>query len=255
MNGSNAKNNWMLHAYADGELAPADRSQLERDIAADAEARAEVEAWRRQKEALKTSFAQVLNEDIPPAIRAALRYPGAGRRNAWYLAGAAVVVVAGVAAYFASTQVFTARSAGEEIAANALSAHRVYAAEIRHAVEVGANEKDHLVTWLSKRVGHRLTPPDLSGRGFELVGGRLLHEDGFPAAQFMYEDGSKRRLTIYVANNPTRRETAFRINEQADYTTCYWLDGPSGYAVAAELPASEMLPIARTVYETMAGAE
>jgi anti-sigma factor RsiW len=255
MTGASARNDWMLHAYADGELAPADRAQLERDIAADTEARTEVEAWRRQKEALKASFAPVLKEPIPPAILAALRTRAGRRPSAWYLAAAAVAAVAGIGTYFASTHVFEARSAGEEIAANALSAHRVYAAEIRHAVEVGANDKEHLVTWLSKRVGHKLTPPDLSGKGFELVGGRLLHEDGYPAAQFMYEDGSKRRLTIYVANNPTRRETAFRINEQADYTTCYWLDGPSGYVVAAELPASEMLPIARTVYETMAGAD
>lgn len=243
----------MLHALVDGEIDPADRVVIERDIAADHDSRTEIEAWRRQKDALKLAYGKVLDEEVPPAIKAALRTRAPWRQPPWQLlAAAAAAVVAVLAGLYAFSDVLRPDNAGEEIAENALSAHVVYSAEVRHPVEVQASDRDHLVAWLSKRIGHKIDAPDLSSKGFELVGGRLLHESGYPAAQFMYEDANKRRLTIYVAHNPTNRETAFRVEEKSTYTTCYWLDGDSGYAVAAELPASDMLPIARLVYDTIA---
>ena len=39
-------------------------------------------------------------------------------------------------------------------------------------------------------------PPRLSGLGFALVGGRLLSAPDGPAAQFMYEDTDRRRITV-----------------------------------------------------------
>ena len=41
------------------------------------------------------------------------------------------------------------------LAARSLEAHRVYVSEVRHPVEVGADEEAHLVQWLSKRLGFR----------------------------------------------------------------------------------------------------
>lgn len=252
MNAPNLRNDWILHAYADGELEPEDRRGVDQQLASEHDARADIEAWRRQKEALKATYARVLEEEIPPGIKAALRTRGPWQVREWQKLAAAIAVLAGLAvAYFSYSEVIVPNSAGEEIAANALSAHVVFTAEVKHPVEVAASEKDQLVAWLSKRIGHKISAPDLSAKGFELVGGRLLPEDGLPAAQFMYEDAAKHRLTVYIAHNPSNRETAFRINEHGAYTTCYWLDGESGYAVAAELPADEMLPIAHIVYDSL----
>ncbi len=50
--------------------------------------------------------------------------------------------------------------------------------EVRHPVEVTAAQQDHLVQWLSKRVGRPLKVPVLAAEGYELVGGRLLSGDG-----------------------------------------------------------------------------
>jgi anti-sigma factor RsiW len=135
----------------------------------------------------------------------------------------------------------------------AVSAHAVFTPEVRHPVEVGAAEKDHLVAWLSKRLSHPLRMPDLGAFGFELVGGRLLAEAGLPAAQFMFQNDKGRRLTLYIARNPANRETAFRIDRHGALTTCYWFDSGLGYALAAEISRDEMLPIARAVYDQIEG--
>ncbi|HEX7465011.1 MAG TPA: anti-sigma factor, partial [Usitatibacter sp.] len=69
---------------------------------------------------------------------------------------------------------------------------------MRHPVEVDAKDQDHLVKWLSKRLDMALTVPVLSTEGFELLGGRLLPGNDGPVAQFMYQDASGKRLTLYV---------------------------------------------------------
>ena len=57
--------------------------------------------------------------------------------------------------------------------ATALGAHTVFVPEVRHPVEVKADEA-HLVRWLAKRVGADVRAPALGSMGWQLMGGRLL---------------------------------------------------------------------------------
>jgi anti-sigma factor RsiW len=249
------KHDWVLHAYVDGELEPSERTLLERDLSTDLEARTSIESWRRQNEALKQAFARILNEQLPQGIKAALNTRPAKPRR-WYVPAAAAAVLAMlIGGYVIYSGLGFTTAGSRAFAETALSAHVVYSAEVRHPVEVAAAEKDHLVSWLSKRLGHKIDAPDLSSRGFQLIGGRLLHEDRKPAAQFMYEDAHKRRLTIYVADNSTKRETSLRIEENFGYTTCYWLDENAAYAVAGELKPNELLPLAMFIYDALEANE
>ena len=81
-------------------------------------------------------------------------------------------------------------------------------------MEVDAGQEAHLMQWLSKRLGRQLVTPDLSGAGFRLMGGRLLPAEDGPAAQFMYENGTGERLTLYLRSG-IGDETAFRYHEEA----------------------------------------
>ncbi|PMQ03050.1 anti-sigma factor [Janthinobacterium sp. AD80] len=139
------------------------------------------------------------------------------------------------------------------LARSAAIAHAVYTPEVRHPVEVGAEQETHLVQWLSKRLGTALQPPALSPLGFQLIGGRLLPGDGDgPVAQFMYEDGKGQRLTLYVAKERAgKQETAFRYTQEkdlGDLGVFYWIDGQLGYALSANLPRQELGKIAKAVY-------
>ena len=242
------KHDWALHAYVDGELEPSEKLLIERELASDHEARQSIETWRRQNKAIKETFADIVHEHLPPGMRAVLsaRRVKVGRWLVPVLVAIVALLVGGYALY---AGLGLGTGAGRDFAENALSAHVVYSAEVRHPVEVLAAQKPHLDSWLSKRLGHKISAPDLSSRGFQLIGGRLLHEGRKPAAQFMYEDGSKRRLTVYVGGNPAKRETSMRLEESMGYTTCYWLDEDAGYAVAGEFKPAELLPLAMFIYE------
>jgi anti-sigma factor RsiW len=139
----------------------------------------------------------------------------------------------------------------QQFADRALAAHGIYAAELRHPVEVGANERDHLQAWLSKRVGTPFVIPDLSAQGYTLLGGRLLVIEDRPTAQLMYEDSTKRRVTLYLSGYADHAEQGVRVEERGGLVACYWRDGPIGFVLAGELDRDTMMSLARAVYEDL----
>src|SRR5262245_24724816 len=173
---------WSLHAYADGEIAGHESRVLDERLASDPEARAKVEAWRRQKAWLKEAFDPVLEETVPPQIKAALRHRQGFTLSPYAIAAALALLIIGAAAgWFTSLQVNAPKAM--QFADLAIEAHEIYTRESRHAVEVAANDSEHLTSWLSKRVGQKLIIPDLTARGYTFLGGRLLAAGTQPAAQ------------------------------------------------------------------------
>jgi anti-sigma factor RsiW len=240
---------WALHAYADGELDGADRLAIEELLAHDASARAMLEEIERQKLALKAAYDPVLREPVPASLAATLRRRG--RRGAVLYAamaaGLALLIAGGAGGWLMALQ--SGADPSVTIADRAIGAHEVYAVEVRHPVEVAAAEKDHLQAWLSKRVGTAFVIPDLSAEGFTLLGGRLLAAGDRPAAQLMYEDAEKKRITIFLTANPGNTEAALRVEERSGLVACYWLKGPLGLAIAGKMDRTRMMQLARIVYE------
>jgi anti-sigma factor RsiW len=142
---------------------------------------------------------------------------------------------------------------GAIMARRAAMAHAVYSPEVRHPVEVAANEEQHLVAWLSKRLGVKLRAPKLDDAGMSLVGGRLLPGDSGPVAQFMYQSQNGRRLTLYVRTEASKnRETAFRYARENNVGVFYWIDREAGYAIASgDLSKEELLRVADLVYKQL----
>jgi anti-sigma factor RsiW len=240
---------WSLHAYADGEIAGQESRALDERLAGDPEARAKVEAWRRQKVLLKETFDPVLDETVPANIKAALRHRRSFSLSPVAIAAAlALLIIGGAAGWFSSLQVNNPEA--KQFVDVAIEAHEIYTRENRHAVEVAANDSEHLTSWLSNRIGQRLVVPDLTARGYSFMGGRLLAAGTQPAAQLMYEDQAKRRITIFLSANQSGREQAFLIAHKDNVTACYWLDGPLGFVITGEASRDDIVSLAQVVYKS-----
>ena len=244
-----------LHALADGVLQEEQRAAVDAHLRAHPQDAARVDAWREQNRQLRALFDPVLDEAVPPALWQAAAPPAAN--YAWYrpamqAAAAIVLLIAGGAGgwLLRGGDSVTASASPISLARSAAIAHAVYTPEVRHPVEVGVEQEAHLVQWLSKRLGSKLQPPALSPLGYHLIGGRLLPGDGDgPVAQFMYEEGTGKRLTLYVARERAgKQETAFRYTQEKDLGVFYWIDGQMGYALSARLPKAELGKIADAVY-------
>ena len=240
-----------LHAYVDGLLPEARRAEIEAYLAAHPEDAQRVRAWQEQNQTLHAWFDPVLEEPLPararlpvlrPRLRPVLR---AAATVAWLALG-------GVVGWY--LHAFSAARPADAVAFahQAAIAHAVYSPEVRHPVEVGADQEAHLVGWLSKRLGASLKVPQLLAVGYQLVGGRLLPGNQGPVAQFMFQDGNGQRLTLYVRRGAgDSKETAFRYAQERGVSVFYWLDGKFGYALSGEIDKAELLRVAKVVYQQL----
>jgi anti-sigma factor RsiW len=131
-------------------------------------------------------------------------------------------------------------------------AHAVYTPEVRHPVEVSAENEQHLVAWLSKRLHTDILAPNLTPQGYRLVGGRLLPSTNRMAAQFMYEREDGQRATLYVRHGAWENEaTAFHFDQEDSLGIFYWIDGPLGYALIGDLDRSELQRLSEAIYEQL----
>ena len=248
-----------LHAYVDGQLDAATRAEVEAWLASRPERAAEIARWQRQNAALKTLYDPVAAEPVPPRLDPhRIAAAAAPARWDWTrLAAAAVVLVgiAGGAGWVLRTATWQEAPASDRLIDGAVAAHALYVKESRHAVEVGADDKGHLVTWLSNRLGRAIDAPDLASQGFTLVGGRLLPplaETGTgPAAQLMYQSPTADRLTVYItaAGKPVGKP--FETYTEDGLEAYYWANAQITCTVVGDLPQKQMQPVAKAVYEQL----
>jgi anti-sigma factor RsiW len=241
-----------LQAYVDGRLPDARRAEVEAYLASHPDEVARVAAYRAQTEALRAQYRDVVDEAVPERLARAMQPRRARLRRvaavvAWMTLGGVIgwLLRGGLGGELvASTQTPLARSAA--------LAHVTYTPEVRHPVEVGADQEAHLVTWLSRRLGTKLRVPKLDAEGYNLVGGRLLPRAPGPVAQFMYQDAQGRRLTLYVRGEAEgNRETAFRFAREANVGVFYWIDQGFGYALSGDLERDELLRMANVAYRQL----
>ncbi|MBS0540535.1 MAG: anti-sigma factor [Proteobacteria bacterium] len=244
-----------LQAYVDRRLSGERLALVEAHLAAHPDLGQQVAADRRLRDALRGQLEAKANEPVPARLRIAnIRAGKRARLGGSLLRIAAVVAIfvagAGSGWYAATLQnpasMRTASTA--TVAQGATAAYRTFVVEVAHPVEVDAKQEAHLVQWLSRRLGRPLVAPDLAKFGYRLMGGRLLPADSGQAAQFMYDDQSGKRITVYVRQAEGGNETAFRFQREGDTSSFAWIDQGFGFAVTGMAAREELLPIAEAVY-------
>jgi anti-sigma factor RsiW len=240
-----------LNAYLDGELDAEARIEVESWLAKNPGEAALLDAMAADRNALADIGADILDEPIPEKMLAVLKNtPRTRTGNHWMRAAASVVLLVGgaVAGWIAHGSIVPSPSSETGFLRNAVSAHVVFTKERRHAVEAKATEK-HLVRWLSRRVGRTLNPPSLTSAGYLLVGGRLVADDGAPAAQFMYQDKNKNRLTLYVRNARNAKDVAFKIATERGVSAFYWIEAPYAYALIGKTDRDNLVALGEIVHK------
>ncbi len=262
-----------IHAFVDGRLSSERLAALRPRLALDPAAQATIAQWQQQRDALRNLQRAVLDVPIPATLRAAAEHADASQQemDQWWRWGgvAASVLLAFGVGWFSHTAwniesptgsssvALTKARMTSEFVRQASLAHSVYSPEKRHPVEVSAAEQEHLVQWLSKRVGKPLKIPDLSPLGYALVGGRLLPGEAGARAQFMFQDAAGTRITLYlgaVDKSPAgadAHETSFHFAADAPVPSFYWIDQGFGYALAGPVPRDALMKLADAVYRQL----
>ncbi|HZD42087.1 MAG TPA: anti-sigma factor [Terriglobales bacterium] len=239
-----------LHAYVDGRLSDERRQEVETFLTATPPAHEKVQAYQEQNRLLHELFDSVLTEPVPD------KWQRPGKTWSFFLrpvaASLAWMVLGAGIGWILHGEYPGVSPVNLDFARSAAMAHAVYSPEVRHPVEVTAEQEQHLVNWLSKRLGDPLKVPHLMDLGYELVGGRLLPGNQGPVAQFMYQNKNGQRLTLYIkTDSSAERETAFQFAQEGKIGVFYWIDRRLSYALSGEVEKPELLKVANAIYRKL----
>ncbi|MGZ5837555.1 MAG: anti-sigma factor family protein [Xanthobacteraceae bacterium] len=250
-----------LHAFVDGELSADRRDGVDAWLATHPDDAARVATWRAQADAIRARYDSVAAEPVP--ARLALDRITA-RQRTWRSAVAIAATIAfliggiggGIVGWISRASIVGAPPDTTHAAdagftaytADAIEAYKLYVVEVRHPVEVPAADAEHLVQWLSKRVGYQLRAPNLDSVGLKLVGGRLLPGPTGPAAFFMYENASGERYTLYCGRTQTPA-MALRYNNGDAASAVYWSSDDIAYVISGKGDREQLHNVAVAAHE------
>lgn len=248
----------MLSAYLDAELSPSDQLAFERALADDPELAEQIAALQAAEELGKQIFAAELDENVPEhlvdAIMAFESEPVANdsRAPSGFFKGAIAASVAAlcigvVGGYFAQQAtapqtVVATRGWLDDIA----DYHRVYSRQVRHLVEVGADQADHIERWLTNTVGAPVQVADLSAFGLTFQGARLLVAAGKPVAQLVYTNSDGAVVALCVIQNATPRDD-IGVTQRGEFEMVLWGGQNSNLVVVGDVGEADLEAIARSL--------
>jgi anti-sigma factor RsiW len=248
-----------LSAYLDGELDAAAAEAVEARLASDPAAQAELDALMDADALAQEIFEAELNAPVPFALAQQIKATPMPQtaapkpRPIWGALAASLVVFAlgGIGGYALKGQTAPVQTAGW--LADIADYHAVYASQARHLVEVGAEESDHIETWLGNTVGASFSIPDMTEFGLTFEGGRLLVANGKPVAQLMYRDaqGTVVALCLQRSNGMSDGPATFKEQTINGFDFVSWsadgadfvVIGPSGQPDLNQIASSAALDI------------
>lgn len=236
----------LLQPYVDGELDAATSLEMERYLAGDAIARAQLARLRALSSALRAEADYYV---APGSLRAGML---SGTRGAAApLQGSTRV---GSPHWLRSIGIGVAAAAVGSIATMTLlgptqqdlTEHDIFAAHARATVgdrllDVASSDQHTVKPWLSARLGFSPPVPDLSGSGFELVGGRIDMVGGQRVAVIVYR---RRQHMIDVLVRPARGETP-SVKSRDGLNLNHFTQSGMSFWLISDLSANELGDLAR----------
>lgn len=241
-----------LHAYIDGELDEVARARVVAYLAIHPLERVRVAAYHRHKVLLRACLEQTVEADGSSAETDRLVHSLAARLERRQHRPSLGRIAAGLAIFVAGALTHPAHNAYQEwrvppVVEAAAQAHEVFGDDPARPTELASTSQRDMVAWFAEHLGEDVQVPDLAFLGHRLVGGRLLSSATGPMAQLLYEDGLKRRLTIYLSAQDTGSGSHVEVVKVASVSAGYWKDGDITYTVVAEMESDALLEVASDI--------
>jgi anti-sigma factor RsiW len=241
----------------EGALADEAARALMARVQDDPAAQATLAQWAEQNDALATLYPVDGDTPIPARLTDVIRNAkaeGAIRPALlpWRRMVAALAILAvGLGGGWLLHGAAGTTPAIQTLAAAALTAHETFVGEVRHPVEVLASDAAHLNTWMSKRLGRDMRPPDLAASGFALLGGRIVPALHGAAGLYMYENAAGQRVTLYILPQPMQPQTSFLYTQDGAVQSYSWTDDDLGCAMVGDVPRDTLRALAEVAYDQL----
>ena len=258
-----------LRAFADGELPPQRRAEVEAVLAGDTEQAALAAAMFASRLPYRSAFEQQALPPVPAELQARVAelaavalgqhalVPAQGQRGfapqrsakllpalptLMGLTGLMAATVGVVAGYWAAGAIAAARQPTiEPWLRSAVAYHAMYARET--VTDGGADPRRQLEVLrkvLRESHGLALHPPDLSAQGLQFVRAQRLHFKGRMVLQLVYLPQQGGPLALCLMQAPAQPERAFTLDGQQAFS---WQAGGWSHVLIGSLPPGQMRAI------------
>lgn len=225
----------LLGGLVDGELDAANTALVEAHVARCEACREELERLQAvrsllQIEGVRDRAPQSLTRRIASLPELAPKAANQNRVPSWLAPG----VVGALAASLATIS-FVTPATTAAVDQDLVSSH-VRSLQPGHLTDVQTTNQHIVKPWFNGRIDFAPPVPELAGKGFPLVGGRLDSIDGKTVAAIVY----KRRLhTVNLYVWPTR-ESGERAFVKEGFAVREWTRNGLRFAAVSDIPASEL---------------
>ncbi len=237
-----------IQDYIDDRLSQRDRASVAAYLLAHPEVGADVEALRRQNEALKALGQEILDEPLPHRLLDALHQaeneasPVRGRfsavgvpRGRSFLEAAAAVllfVVGGAAGWFLHGELNPFPSEDDLLTSQVVRAYSFY--ERDYPLEFTAERAQDFDGWISRAFERSVPPPDLARFNFIFSGGRMVPTSQRPIGHFQFENDREQRLGVFFWQASGQPWSQPVLSDDSQTALKIWVEGDLRLAVVSE---------------------
>ena len=243
-----------LNAFVDGELELSQQLAIEARLASDAALRAEVDALRSLRDALR---GRAEHHAAPAALRSRLRLPitaGAAGANPvkqrpewrrWFAWRPLVpaVLIAGLAAWALNLALW--QPGRDEVLMQEVIASHVRSTVGQRLVDVASSDQHTVKPWLSSRLDYSPPVADAPVPGASFLGGRVDYLDGRPVAALVYRQ-RQHLIDAYIWPT-TQRDAAVRALAQRGFNVVHWARGGMRFWLVSDINRDELAAFAQAL--------
>jgi anti-sigma factor RsiW len=239
-----------IQDYIDGRLNERDRAAVAGYLLAHPRVAAEVEAIRRQSEALCALGQEILDEPVPEHLRQLLRErpaparaeprPEAGRpirrrirRLPSFVEAAAAILLfcaGGTIGWFAHGIARPAPSLSDMLLADMSRAYAFYGAR-DYPVSFPPDRAEEFGAWIGRTFERDVRPPDLAEFGYSYRGGRVIPSADAPIGLFQFARPQDGELVVFFWTTATPPTVLGELHDRDNMAAHFWNTDGLSFAV------------------------
>ena len=236
-----------LTAYCDGELDAAAAGEFERRMAADDGLRARYTRLMSLRQAMRALPQADMPSDLRARIQAKLRAEQASaeraanvsnvtvlRRRSWSFQALAASALIGAVISGSVLKTIDRFGQGDTVASEVVAGH-IRGLLAPQPFDVASSDRHTVKPWFTSRLPESPQVPDLTDKGFALLGGRVDVIENRPVATIVYKHAAHTVSLTTLKPGQTVPEQSI-----AGYNVRSWSDANFTYVAVCDLPSADL---------------
>ncbi|UXN04995.1 anti-sigma factor family protein [Bartonella sp. HY406] len=257
-----------LQAFIDNRLDGVRQAEVTDYLAKHSDMADNIAHFRQEAAVLRQALAPIIDEPIPCALnlrtligeRAKYNHKGVKKIKStwwklpdwsgyWSKIAAAIffIAIGSLSGWTMRGMEMANKSDLPNLSRMAAVSYNIFAPEKTTFGTINAAQKQELISLVSNTTGHPFNIPDLTGTGYDFIGGQMVPTVQGAAVLFMYSNKNGNRLAILTRPMPREKVSNMEAVSMDNIHGFMWADAGLGYSVVSELNPQILHPLANEV--------